>query len=103
VDLILDSQIKNRKMIYTGYIDSEREPIKVGDYMTSPDEEYFVGMVINHNKGFRLSFHNGTYDELKNVANTFHIITENYAKYLYDLKIESDKRDFYFEAGCGRF
>ena len=84
-------------MIYTGYIDSEREPIKVGDYMASPDEEYYVGMVINHREGFRLSYHNGTYNELKNVANSYHIITENYANHLYELKIESDREEFYEE------
>lgn len=79
-------------MIYTGYIDSEREPIKVGDYMTS-ECEYFTGVVINHNKGFRLSYANGTYDDLKDVANKYSIVSEDYANYLHELKVESEYED----------
>lgn len=76
-------------MIYTGYIDSEREPIKVGDYMVS-ECEYFVGMVIDHKKGFRLSYSNGTYDDLKDVGTKYTIVSEKYANYLHELRAEDD-------------
>ena len=79
-------------MIYTGYIDSERQAIKVGDYMAS-EEEHFVGMVIDHKQGFRLSYSNGTYDDLKDVDNKYHIVTEEYTNYLHELKVESDYVD----------
>ena len=73
-------------MIYTGYVDSELEPIKVGDYMAS-EEEYTVGAVLYDKRGLVLSY-GDTFDELKTVANKYHIVSEEYADYLYELKIE---------------
>jgi hypothetical protein len=69
-------------MIYTGYIDSEREPIKTGDYMASPTE-LFVGMVMETKHGFVLSYGN-TFDELRRLNNEYHIVSEDYATYLYN-------------------
>lgn len=74
-------------MIYTGYVDNERLPIKVGDYMAS-EEEYFIGMVIDHKQGFRLSYSNGTYDNLKDIANKYSIISEDYANFLHEFEYE---------------
>ncbi len=71
-------------MIYTGYVDSELEPIKVGDFMASPSEKY-IGYVMETKYGFLLSY-GDTNDTLKSVANEYHIVTEDYANYLYDLK-----------------
>lgn len=65
-------------MIYTGYIDSEREPIKVGDYLASP-LEHFIGLVIEYKGCFVLSYSNGTYDELWRLDNTYHMISEKRA------------------------
>lgn len=53
--------------------------------MASP-KEHFVGLVINHKEGFRLSYSNGTYDNLKDLDNTYHIVSEDYANYLEDQK-----------------
>jgi len=84
-------------MIYTGYIDSEREPIKVGDYMASPKEHY-VGQVLYNERGFMLVYiGGGTFDKLKHVANYYHIITEDYAKHLYEIKIKNAREEFYDE------
>ncbi len=79
-------------MIYTGYIDSGREPIKVGDYMAS-EEGHTVGVVLYDKRGLVLSYGN-TFDELKTVVNDYHIVSEKYAEYLYELQIERLKTDF---------
>lgn len=79
-------------MIYTGYIDSEREPIKVGDYMAS-EEEYTIGVVLYDKRGLVLSY-GDTFDELKTVANDYHIVSEKHAEHLYELQIERLKTDF---------
>jgi len=71
-------------MIYTGYVDSELIPIKVGDYMASGSEIY-VGYVEDSKYGFILRYGN-TFDELHTVANEYHIVSEEYAEFLYDLK-----------------
>lgn len=71
-------------MIYTGFIDSELEPIKIGDYMTN-ESEYFVGQVLYDKRGLILSY-GDTFDELKSVANNYTIISEKYANCLHELK-----------------
>lgn len=71
-------------MIYTGYIDSEREPIKVGDYMTN-GSELFVGCVEDSKYGFILSY-GDTFDELSSLNNQYHIISEEYADFLHRIK-----------------
>jgi len=71
-------------MRYTGYIDSEREPIKIGDYMAS-EEEHYVGQVLYDTRGLILSYGN-TFDDLKTVANKYHIISEDYSNFLLNYK-----------------
>lgn len=64
-------------MIYTGYIDSEREPIKVDDYMATPSESR-AGIVVEESGKFFLRY-GDTYDWLSAVANKYHIISEKEA------------------------
>lgn len=69
--------------ICTGYIDNERNPIHLGDYMESPDEEYF-GQIIKYNNKFVLSYPSPSFifDDIQDVADKYHIISENYANFL---------------------
>lgn len=71
-------------MIYTGYIDSERDPIKVGDYMASGSEAH-VGYVEDSKYGFILRY-GDTFDELSILNNQYHIISEEYADFLHNIK-----------------
>jgi len=69
--------------ICTGFIDSNKNPIHLGDYMESPDEEYF-GQVIKYKDKFVLSYpsHSFTFDDIRAIADKYHLISENYANFL---------------------
>lgn len=79
-------------MICTGYVDSELEPIKIGDYMAS-EGEHFFGQVLYDKRGFVLCYDNGTFDELWRLENKYTIVSETYAEYLYDLKVEKERSE----------
>lgn len=68
-------------MIYTGYVDSYLEPIKVGDYMATPSESR-AGVVVDEDGKFYLRY-GDTYDWLSTVANKYHIISEKTADYIF--------------------
>lgn len=74
----------------TGYVDSQNKPIHLDDYMESEDE-YFFGQVVKHKNRFILSY-GDTFDTLKNVANKYHLITENYANLLLEYKIQDEEQ-----------
>lgn len=78
-------------MIYTGIVDSELTPIKVGDYMAS-ETEHSVGQAFYDKRGLILSY-GDTFDDLRDVGNKYHIVSENYANELYNFRIERLKTE----------